>query len=85
VNGYQVKHPKPAPDIYLKVAEQLNSDPERCVVFEDSPLGVEAARAAGMRVIGIETTAAQFENVDFHVRDFTDPGLDQWLRDRMAA
>lgn len=85
VNGYQVKHPKPAPDIYLKVAEELRTAPAHCVVFEDSPLGVEAARAAGMRVIGIETTAAEFENVDFHVRDFTDARLDEFLRAQMVG
>lgn len=85
VNGYQVKHPKPAPDIYLKVAELLHSDPKHCIVFEDSPLGVDAARAAGMRVVGIETTAAEFENVDFHVRDFTDSRLAEWLEAQIAA
>ena len=44
---------KPAPDIFLEAARQLNVDPRRCVVFEDSEVGVIAARAAGMRCVAI--------------------------------
>ncbi|MEU5715286.1 HAD family hydrolase [Streptomyces sp. NPDC020403] len=43
---------KPAPDLFLHVAAAMGVAPERCVVIEDSPLGVEAARAAGMDVYG---------------------------------
>ena len=85
VNGYQVSRPKPFPDIYLKAAELLHVDPAHCVVFEDSPVGVEAARAAGMPVVGIETTADEFENVEFHVKDFTDPRLHEWLQARAGV
>jgi HAD superfamily hydrolase (TIGR01509 family) len=44
---------KPAPDIYLVAALALNIDPERCLVFEDSPVGLEAALRAGMRCVVI--------------------------------
>lgn len=47
-----VGRPKPAPDGYLYAARQLNSEPAACLVIEDSVTGVQAARAAGMRVVG---------------------------------
>ena len=47
-----VAHGKPAPDVFLLAAERLAVAPAECVVIEDSLLGVEAALAAGMRVIG---------------------------------
>ncbi|MEU4874191.1 HAD-IA family hydrolase [Streptomyces sp. NPDC021608] len=43
---------KPAPDLFLYAAERMGTRPERCVVVEDSPLGVQAAMAAGMDVYG---------------------------------
>lgn len=50
-----VENPKPAPDGYLKAAELIKVDPERCHAFEDTKLGMEAARRAGMKVIDINT------------------------------
>ena len=47
---------KPNPDIFLHAARQLGSKPETCLVIEDAPHGVEAARRAGMRCIAIATT-----------------------------
>ena len=79
VNGQQVERPKPFPDVYLKAAEQLGFDPRDCIVFEDSPTGVEAARAARMRVVGVETTPTEFQGVDLTVRNFLDPNLDEWI------
>lgn len=50
----EVKTGKPAPDIYLLVAGYLGVEPERCLVFEDIPEGIQAGKAAGMRVCGVE-------------------------------
>ncbi len=50
-----VEKPKPAPDVFLYTAKQLGIDPMHCVVIEDSPHGIDAAKAAGMFCIGINT------------------------------
>ena len=79
VDGTQVSRPKPAPDVYLRAAEKLGVAPRNCVVFEDSPVGVEAARAAGARVVGVLTNEAALGHVHFAVRDFLQPELEPWL------
>jgi len=56
VTAEQVERGKPAPDVFLEVARRLGVKPARCVVFEDAPAGVEAGRAAGMKVVGVTTT-----------------------------
>jgi len=79
VNGMEVERPKPFPDIYLKAAALLGKQPKDCIVFEDSPPGAEAGIAAGMRVVGVETTPTKFRRVALSIRDFTDPALEPWL------
>ena len=49
----EVKEGKPAPDIFLVVARRLGAPPPRCLVFEDAPAGVEAARRAGMYAVAV--------------------------------
>lgn len=66
---------KPHPDMFLAAAERLGVAPEECLVFEDAPLGVEAARRAGMRAVVLLTTAppetfAKFDNVIALAPDF---------------
>lgn len=55
---------KPAPEPYLKAAAELGADPTRCVAIEDSPAGLAAAKAAGMRTIGLTTTSSPHLLVD---------------------
>lgn len=82
VDGNQVFHPKPHPEIYLKTADLLGAHPSDCVVFEDSFSGVQAARAAGMRVVGVRTTHAQLAGVDLAIDNFNSPDLEPWLAQR---
>ena len=53
VSGETVPLGKPAPDIFLKAAKELNIAPAHCLVIEDAVAGVEAAHAAGMRCIAV--------------------------------
>lgn len=57
-----VANAKPAPDIFLKAAVGLGAPPARCLVFEDTPKGVLAARAAGMEVIAVVDASMQNED-----------------------
>jgi mannitol-1-/sugar-/sorbitol-6-phosphatase len=56
VTSDQVARGKPAPDTFLLAAERLGVDPAACLVFEDAPAGIAAARAAGMTVWAVTTT-----------------------------
>jgi len=69
VTAEHVQRGKPAPDVFLQAAEKVGIDPRRCVVFEDAPSGVAAARAAGMKVVGVTTThpGGHLEGVDREV------------------
>jgi len=62
VRGDQVPRGKPAPDVFIEASRQLNVPAADCVVFEDAPMGIVAATAAGMRVVAITTSfsAVQF-------------------------
>jgi pseudouridine 5'-phosphatase len=57
-----VAQAKPAPDIFLRAAEALGASPARCLVFEDTPKGVMAARAAGMEVIAVVDASMRSED-----------------------
>jgi beta-phosphoglucomutase family hydrolase len=68
VGAADVARGKPHPDVFLAAAERCSAAPAQCIVFEDAPLGVEAAQRAGMRAVVLSTTAAhsafdRFNNV----------------------
>jgi len=75
----EVARPKPHPEIYLRAAELLGVAPSACVVFEDSYAGVEAARAAGARIVGLQTTHERLPGADLLIQDFRAPELGLWL------
>ncbi len=58
---------KPNADIFLEVARRLNVKPEHCIVFEDAPFGIEAARRAGMRAVAILSSHSVQELSGTHV------------------
>lgn len=66
VRGDQVPRGKPAPDVFLEAAKRLHVAPEHCLVFEDAPMGIEAAHAAGMPVVALTTSfqPVHFEQLD---------------------
>lgn len=66
VYGEDVTHGKPAPEPYLTAARRMGVPPRRCVVIEDSPHGIAAAKAAGCTVIAVTTThpAAELARAD---------------------
>ena len=80
VNGHQVRRPKPHPELYLRVAQLLQVHPANCLVFEDSFHGVEAARAAGTRVIGVRTTHRDLPGADLAIDSFRNSELEPWLQ-----
>jgi HAD superfamily hydrolase (TIGR01509 family) len=59
VTAHDVERGKPFPDLFLSAAEKLGLPAERCVVVEDSDVGIEAARAAGMQAMRFHEMLAQ--------------------------
>jgi HAD superfamily hydrolase (TIGR01509 family) len=84
VDGMQVPRPKPFPDVYCKAADMLCIAPGNCIVFEDSPAGIQAARAAGARVVAIESHG-KVDGADLNLADFRRPQLDEWLSEQRPA
>lgn len=89
VNGLEIEHKKPSPDIFLEAARRLGVDPADAIVFEDAINGVQAAKAAGARCIGITSsftaeqllsagadhTAAGFQGMNPDGRQRTDSSI----------
>jgi beta-phosphoglucomutase len=63
VTGRDVKRGKPDPQVFLTAAERMGVSPERCVVIEDAPVGIEAARRGGMHAIGVASTGRSVEQL----------------------
>jgi HAD superfamily hydrolase (TIGR01509 family) len=74
VCGSDVLHGKPDPEVFLKGASLLGLPSERCIVIEDAFAGIEAARRAGMLVVGVATTnpVEQLDNCDLAVQSLAE-------------
>lgn len=71
ITGNDIVKGKPDPEIFLTVAQKLSFSPEECVVFEDAVLGVEAAKRAGMKCVGIDrySSPERLKKADLVVAD----------------
>jgi len=76
LTGGDATHKKPHPEIFLKAAARLGLAPARCVVVEDAPNGVKAAKAAGSRCLGLTTS--------FEKKRLESVGAD-WVADNLQA
>jgi sugar-phosphatase len=79
VSADDVENGKPDPECYLKAAELLGVAPETCVVVEDAPPGIQAARAAGMAVVAVATThpASELSEADAVARALSSVSLEK--------
>jgi HAD superfamily hydrolase (TIGR01509 family) len=84
-----IEHPKPAPDAYIYCLKQLGIDANEAIAIEDTPVGIAAAKAAGIVTIGIPdaTTDRDLAAADLVIHDLTDISLDLLaaLLDRQPA
>lgn len=79
IDASKVSKGKPDPEIYLKAAQMLGISPDRCIVMEDSTVGVEAGLRAGMKVVAITTTHSRQELSHTHlvIDDFDELHVDK--------
>lgn len=74
----EAKAGKPAPDVYLKAAEELQTAPDNCLVFEDVPMGILAGKNAGMKVCAVEDVFSKQQEekkralADYYIKDYDD-------------
>lgn len=90
VSAEDVGRGKPAPDIFLLAAALCEAAPTNCIVFEDSPAGMQAAKRAGMRAVALATTFPpdafiEFDNLIAVVRDFQGLDVDQLFATQARA
>jgi beta-phosphoglucomutase len=71
VDGSMVTNAKPDPELFLLASEKLNTPPSECVVFEDAEAGVEAAKRAGMKCVGVGSVSI-LHQADFIVKQVAD-------------
>jgi beta-phosphoglucomutase len=85
ISADDVTHSKPHPETFLKCAEALGVRPDECIVFEDAPKGVEAAKNAGMQTIVIlnvhkKEEFAPYDNIISFIENYYDESLSSLLQ-----
>ncbi|MGE0761343.1 MAG: HAD family hydrolase [Pirellulaceae bacterium] len=83
VTGADVVRGKPDPTVYLLGAERLGMAPQRCIVIEDAPAGIEAARNAGMCSVGLASTGRT--RAELHAADLVLDSLRELSTDRLRS
>jgi len=83
VCGADVTHGKPHPEVFLKTAHGLGVEPQHCLVLEDAPRGIEAARAAGMVAVGYTGLGVSSETL--HEADAIIADLASTMPDHLRA
>ncbi len=82
ITAVEVENGKPEPDVFLIAAQQLKLDPKNCIVIEDAPVGIEAAKRADMPVIALRTTHCNVDLLDANliVNDLRSVNIDDIIR-----
>lgn len=83
VTGRDVTRGKPDPQVFQLAAERVNTPPARCIVVEDAPAGLEAARRAGMHRVGFVSTGRtehELIDADLRIKSFDEVSPDQLAR-----
>ncbi len=86
IDGNSVQKAKPDPEVFLKGAKALGLSPSECLVFEDALAGIEAAKAGGMKVVGVGSPAL-LKGADFYIRSMAKDlkKLEEYLAEEMAC
>jgi len=79
VDGHEIENSKPDPEVFLLAAKNVGVPPANCIVVEDAVAGLEAARRAGMRALGIGTRE-RLPNADIVVPDLSAISIDELLK-----
>lgn len=88
IPGHEVANTKPHPEPYLTAARKLDVQPNECLVIENAPLGIRAAKLAGMYCIAVKTTIKneiQLHEADSIVEDMAKVPLSDMLRMQMET
>ncbi len=79
VDGHQIENSKPDPEVFLLAAEKVGVSPDHCLVVEDAVAGIESARRAGMKALGIGTKE-RLPNASIVIPDLSAIAVDELLK-----